>query len=98
MELHIFVRFHARAGAESEAEAALGEVVPLSRAEPGCLSIQAFRSTGDPRLYYIHSIWRDEAAFDLHATLPHTVRFLARMDAAIDEPREVTRARIVNTQ
>lgn len=95
MELHILARFHARAGAEAEAEAALREVVPPSRAEPGCLSIHAFRATRDARLFYIHSIWRDEAAFDVHAGLPHTVRFLARMDAAIDQPREVTRAKLL---
>jgi quinol monooxygenase YgiN len=31
-----------------------------------------FRSIRDPRLFYIHSRWVDEAAFDTHAGLPHT--------------------------
>jgi quinol monooxygenase YgiN len=93
MELFIFARFHAR---ESEAEAvaaAIREVVPPSRAEPGCLAITGHRSTRDPRLHYIHSRWRDEAAFDLHATLPHTVRFLETVQKLIDHPLDVTRAR-----
>ncbi|HEX2569114.1 MAG TPA: hypothetical protein VH877_06090 [Polyangia bacterium] len=33
-----------------------------------------FRSTRDPRLFYLHSRWVDEAAFDLHATLPQDPR------------------------
>ena len=37
-------------------------------------SFHVCRSTREPRLYYIHSRWRDEAAFDTHAGLAHTVR------------------------
>ncbi len=69
MELFIVARFHARAGQESAVEAALREVSGPSRAEPGCLGFQVFRSTRDSRLFYIHSRWMDEAAFDFHAGL-----------------------------
>jgi len=55
LELFIFGRFHARPGHESAVEEALRDVVTPSREEVGCLSIQAFRSAGDPRLFYIHS-------------------------------------------
>ncbi len=92
MDLFIFGRFHARPGEERAVEEALRDVVGPSRAEAGCLSIQAFRSTRDPRLFYIHSRWVDEAAFDHHASLPHTVRFVERVQALIDHPLEVTRA------
>jgi quinol monooxygenase YgiN len=57
MELTVFARFHAREG-EAEAVAALmhNQLDPV-RAEPGCLAIDAFRSTRDPRLFYFHSRW-----------------------------------------
>lgn len=92
MELFIFARFHAREGEEAAVAAALRDVVGPSRAEPGCLSIVAFAATRNPRLFYIHSRWVDEAAFDLHATLPHTVAFLARVQGLIDHPLDVARA------
>jgi len=95
MELFIFARFHAQTGREEEVADALAAVVPPSRAEPGCLDIQAFRSTQDERLFFVHSRWRDEAAFDLHATLPHTVYFIERVSAAIDHPLEVNRTRLL---
>lgn len=95
MELFIFGRFHARPGDESAVAEALRDVVAPSREEAGLLSIQAFRSTRDPRLFYIHSRWIDEAAFEHHATLPHTVRFIERVQALIDHPLDVTRARPV---
>jgi quinol monooxygenase YgiN len=95
VELFVFARFHARPGAEREVEAALHEVIGPSREEAGCLGIQAFRSTRDGRLFYIHSRWADEAAFDLHASLPHTGRFVERVAAVIDHPLDVTRTRLV---
>jgi quinol monooxygenase YgiN len=72
---------------------ALADVMPPSRAEPGCLRIGAFRSTRDPQLFFVHSCWRDEAAFDRHTALPHTLRFVERVSAAIDHPLEVERTR-----
>jgi quinol monooxygenase YgiN len=93
MELYIFARFHARDGRDAEVATALRDVVRPSREEPGCRAIEAYRSTRDPLLFYIHSRWVDEAAFDRHATLPHTVRFLERVTPLIDHPLEVTRAR-----
>lgn len=90
--LYIFARFHARPGLEDAVAEALREVVVPTRAEPGCLAVHAFRSTRDPRLFYIHSRWTDEAAFERHAGLPHTVRFLARVPPLIDHPLDINRA------
>jgi len=74
MEQYTFVRLHARQGEESAVEEALREVTGPTREEAGCLSFHTFRSMRDRRLFYIHSRWVDEAAFQVHAELPHTVR------------------------
>lgn len=92
MELYIFGRFHAREGKEEAVAGAMREMLPPVRAEVGCLAINVFRATRDSRLFYIHSRWRDEAAFDFHATLPHTLAFLARVEPLIDHDLDVTRA------
>jgi quinol monooxygenase YgiN len=93
MELFIFARFHARPGNEGAVAEAILENLPPSREEAGCLNIHAFRSTRDPQLFYIHSCWKDEAAFENHAGLPHTERFLDRVQPLIDHPLDVTRTR-----
>ncbi len=95
MELFVFVRFHAAPGNESAVEEALRNVLGPSREEGGCVSIQSFRSIRDPRLFFIHSRWRDEAAFERHAKVSHTVRFMERVDALTDQPREVTRTELI---
>ena len=92
MELFVFARFHARPGHESAVAEILRDVLAPSREERGCLSIHAFRSVRDPRLFYIHSRWTDGAAFDRHAGLPHTVRFVERVEPLVDHPLDVTRA------
>lgn len=95
VEQDVFVRLHAREGEERAVVQALQEVAGPSREEAGCLSFHTFRSVRDRRLFYIHSRWVDEAAFQRHADLEHTVRFLKRVDALLDEPRSVTRTEMM---
>ena len=95
VELYGFVRLHAREGEEAAVEKALREVTKLSREEAGCLSIHAFRSLRDRRLFFIHSRWLDEGAFQLHGGFPHTVQFLERVDPLLDQPREVARTEMI---
>ena len=95
MELFIFARFHAREGEDDAVAEVMRDMLGPVRAESGCLAIEAFRSTRDARLFYVHSRWIDEAAFDIHVGLPHTVQFVERVQPLIDHPLEVTRARPV---
>jgi quinol monooxygenase YgiN len=90
MEMFFFARFHARPGNERAVADALLDVLAPSREESGCLSIHAFRSIHDPRLFYIHSRWKDEAAFEVHASLSHTARFIERVEPLIDHPLDTT--------
>lgn len=90
-EFFIIARFHAKKGKEATLADAIREVSGHARQEPGGLSYQAFVSTRDRRLYFIHTRWTDEAAFDTHAELPHTVRFIERAEPLIDHPLDVNR-------
>lgn len=92
-DFYIFARFHAKEGQQDAVAASIHEVLGSTRKEPGCLSIDAFGSIRDPRLFYVHSRWQDEAAFDHHAQLPHTVRFLEKVQPLIDHALDVNRTR-----
>lgn len=96
MEQYVFVRLHAREGEEGSVEEALREVAGPTREEGGCLSFHTFRSMRDRRLFFIHSRWVDDAAFQKHAKLPHTVQFLKCVDALLDQPRDVTRTELID--
>jgi quinol monooxygenase YgiN len=95
MELFIFARFHARPGQETGVDAALRKVISPTRQEPGCLSIYAFRSIRDARLFYIHSRWVDKAAFDNHVSQPHTNQFVEEVQTLVDHELDTTRANLI---
>ena len=86
MEVFIFARFHAAPGKRESVREAMHRVQGPTRLEPGCLGYGAFQSVRDPDEFYIHSRWKDQAAFDRHAELPHTVRFVADVEPLLDHP------------
>ena len=90
-EIFIFARFHAKEGLQQAVAETIREVLGPTRQEPGCLSIHAYSASQDPRLVYVHSHWKDETAFDQHVQLPHTMRFVEKVQALIDHPLDVTR-------
>jgi len=55
----------------------------------------AYASVRNPRLFWIHSRWADEAAFQVHAGLPNTQRSVERAEQLIDHPFDATRARAI---
>jgi quinol monooxygenase YgiN len=64
---------------------------PRRATSPVVLEMGAYASTRDPRLFFIHSQWREEAAFDAHATL----QFVEQMERLIDHPFDVSRTRAI---
>ena len=96
MEQYSFVRLHARVGEEPAVLEALLEVAAPTREEAGCLSFHVFRSMRDRQLFFIHSHWVDAEAFQKHAELPHTLKFLKRVDVLLDQPRDVARTEMID--
>jgi quinol monooxygenase YgiN len=93
MSVHVFLRFEPRAGKEAEFREELLRVNEPSRNEVGCLGIDVFESLREPVTFAVHSEWVDEATFDLHAELPHTVRFLRAAEKLLTHPVQGLRAR-----
>lgn len=56
--------------------------------------LETFRA---PQVFAIHSEWVDEAAFEIHATLPHTTRFLAAVEPLLAEPVKGLRLRRIGS-
>jgi quinol monooxygenase YgiN len=93
LTVHFFTRFEPPPGREAEFREELLKVVEPTRAESGCLSMRVFESLREPRVFAVHSEWVDEAAFDLHARLPHTVRFIEAVEKLLNREIQGLRAR-----
>lgn len=49
----------------------VGEFTAASRAEPGCISFDWYRSADDPNLYVLIEVFRDEEAGKVHVESAH---------------------------
>ena len=92
MNVFVFARLHARPGQREAVRRAMFEVQGPTREEPGCLTYGGFLSIRDPDEFYIHTRWQDRAAFERHAGLLHTVRFIETVEPLLDHPFKVTLA------
>ena len=72
----VAVRFTVTAGCERRVLDAVRAIVPLARAEEGCLVYQAARDPDDPRVLFFYEIYVDEAAFDAHRASAHFQRYV----------------------
>lgn len=93
MTLHVFVRFEPRPGKERTLHDELRLILEPTRAEAGCIRIHLYESARDPLLFFIHSEWTDEAAFEAHAELPHMKRFLGLVGELITHPLKAVRTK-----
>ena len=96
MSVHSIIRFEPLPGKEVGFRDEVLRVSEHSRAEPGCLRIDVFESLREPYVFAIHSEWLDEASFELHATLPHTVRFLNAAEKLLTHPIQPLRLRQIS--
>jgi quinol monooxygenase YgiN len=97
LPVHFFIRFEPSPDRAKEFREELVRVVEPTRGESGCRSIRVFESLGEPFVYAIHSEWEDEAAFERHAQLPHTARFVAAVERLLGHPVQGLRAREITS-
>ena len=93
MSVHVFLQFEPLAGNAAEFRQGLLRVNAPSRAGAGCLRLDVFESLREPVTFALHSEWVDEAAFELHAQLPHTLEFLAGAERLLGHPVKGLRTR-----
>jgi quinol monooxygenase YgiN len=65
------VTWVAREGEAERVAAILRRMVPLSRAEPGCVAYVVSRVADDPRRFLLFEEYADEAALQAHSDSDH---------------------------
>jgi len=95
MSFHFVVRFTPRAGKADEFREAIRAVAEPTRKEPGCLFYRAFESLREPTEFSIYAEFVDEEAFEHHATLPHTVRFIETAAECLTHPIQGLRCKLI---
>ena len=65
------MRWVAREGEEERVASLLRRLVPLARAEPGCLQYDVHRQADDPRVFVLWERYADGAALEEHTNAPY---------------------------
>jgi quinol monooxygenase YgiN len=93
LSLHVFVRFDSRPGRAEQLSKELRALLEPTRAEPGCLDIHLYEEKSTSGAFFIHSSWKDDAAFDAHPQFPHMKRFLGVVGDLVTNPVKAVRTR-----
>jgi quinol monooxygenase YgiN len=64
----------AKPGKEELVRDAIRQLVPLSRAEPGCRFYQPHADPAEPRVFRLFEVYDDEAAYKAHGDSEHFQR------------------------
>ncbi|MBE9169328.1 antibiotic biosynthesis monooxygenase [Pleurocapsales cyanobacterium LEGE 06147] len=88
-KLTLIGRLQAKPGKENALRNALIKLVPLSRAEAGCINYDLHEVLDTPGLFLLYENWTDRAALDLHFSLPHSQEFASITLDLLAEPLQV---------
>jgi quinol monooxygenase YgiN len=89
----VVVRIRAREGREAEVRRELLELLAPTRAERGCLGYDMHEMPEEPTLFLFHETWASEADLDRHLMEPHVQSWIAKADALLAEPMQLSRWR-----
>ncbi|HEX5070262.1 MAG TPA: putative quinol monooxygenase [Vicinamibacterales bacterium] len=87
--VHVVARHFAKPGKVSDVRDILERLIPLSRAEAGCLKYELFQNTSDPADFTFLETFASDAALAIHAAAPYIVNLPAQMAGLIAQPPEV---------
>ncbi len=66
----------ARPGAEDTVRAALAELAPLVRQEPGNLGFTVYGDPAVPTVFHLFEVYEDQAAVEAHGATEHFARIV----------------------
>src|SRR5262245_14727303 len=87
--IHVVARHFARPETVDRVREILVGLIPLSRAEAGCLKYELFQNTSDPTDFTFMEMFAGEAALSLHAAAPYVAGLPAQLNGLTAKPSDV---------
>ncbi len=78
--IHVIETLDALPGKAEELKKALLAMVPLSRAEKGCISYDLFQEHDNPHRFAVIMRWKDKQAYDGHNAAAFIQKFVEKFD------------------
>jgi len=83
----------AKEGKEEALFQVMKSIVPLSRAEQGCIQYTLHVHDTDPRTFVFYEIWEHEEALEAHIQSEHYLKYRKQIEGIV-EKRDVFKLRV----
>jgi quinol monooxygenase YgiN len=85
----VTARLKAKPGLERQLAQELLALVPLSRADAGCLSYDLHQSLDDPACFLFYENWQSRPLLDAHLQTPHVQSLLAKVGLWLSDSPQI---------
>lgn len=92
----LIARLKVKKDSVEQAKQAALAIVEDSRAEKGCLNYDFHQVIDDETVFIWHETWENEAAINAHGKSEHFVAFSEQIKDLVDEPLQITMAKMVS--
>ena len=82
-QLTVIAHIYANPGHEAEVKAELEKLLPITRAEDGCINYDLHTDNADPTHFVFHENWASKAALKNHLSAPHLKAYMKAVDGKI---------------
>ena len=86
----VLAQFVAKEGKAEELVTALSSLIPMTRAEPGCMRYELNQGYEHPERVTFIEKFKDQAAFDFHVKTPYISSFFKDVAPGLVESQSVT--------
>ena len=84
MALTILAQITAKPGHEGLVRTELEKLVPLTRAETGCLQYDLHQDNENPSFFVFYENWENRELWQTHMNAPHLAAYMQATDGAVD--------------
>ena len=83
MPLTILAQITAKAGQEDLVRAELEKLIPITRAEPGCLQYDLHADNTNPGFFVFFENWESRELWQTHMNAPHLANYMKATEGAV---------------
>lgn len=85
MALTILARITAAPGKGDLVRAELEKLIPITRAEAGCLQYDLHVDNTDPEIFAFYETWENRELWQAHMNAPHLAAYMAATEGAVTD-------------
>ena len=85
VRLTIVANIHANPGQTGLVKAELEKLIPVTRAEQGCINYDLHQGNDDPAHFTFYENWESRELWQAHMRAPHLAAYMEATDGAVAE-------------